>query len=278
MIHASRRSAVAVLALALIGLVGCSGDPDGGAAGPAAGTVSLGSATPSSTSASAAPTSTTAAPAASASPRTTAAAPTRRAAATTSPTRRSTSPVPAFHSSVRTVTAAELGKSWRAGCPVGPAALRAVTVTYRGFDGAAHRGVIVVHEDIVAATVRVFRSLYSQGFPIRSVRPVSEFGASDDASMAADNTSAFNCRRAVAAGPPSWSNHAYGKAIDINPVENPYLFAGKVLPPAGAAFRSRSQARPGLIRRGDAAQRAFAAAGFRWGARFSSPDYQHFDG
>jgi hypothetical protein len=109
------------------------------------------------------------------------------------------------------------------------------------------------------------------------MRPVSVFRASDDASMAADNTSAFNCRRAVAAGAPTWSRHAYGMAVDVNPVENPYLFGGRVLPPNGAAYRSRTAARPGLIRRGDAVHRTFTAAGFRWGGTFSSPDYQHFD-
>ncbi|MFN8076902.1 MAG: M15 family metallopeptidase [Kineosporiaceae bacterium] len=182
-----------------------------------------------------------------------------------------------FTSSVARVDAGDLGASWRKGCPVGPADLRAVTLAYRGFDGARHVGVLVVHEDVVGSVVAAFRRLYDLGFPIRSMRPVSAYGASDDASMAADNTSAFNCRRAVAAGPPSWSRHAYGKAIDVNPVENPYLFQGDVLPPAGAAYRSRAKARPGLFRRGDAAVRAFTDQGFRWGAAFSSPDYQHFD-
>lgn len=262
------------LVLVLLGPVGCSRGGEAPAAEPAARTLSAAPTSAASSAAASPPTTTAAA----SPPAGTAPSASPKATRTTTRAVTRTAPAQAFRSSARTVTAAQLGKSWRAGCPVGPADLRAVTVTYRGFDGAAHQGVIVVHEDIVGATVRVFRSLYGQGFPIRSIRPVSDFGASDDASMAADNTSAFNCRRAVAAGPPSWSNHAYGKAIDINPVENPYLFGGKVLPPAGAAFRSRVHARPGLIRRGDAAQRAFAAAGFRWGARFSSPDYQHFDG
>lgn len=184
---------------------------------------------------------------------------------------------PAFRSSVVRVDARALGSSWRSGCPVGPQDLRAVSVTYRGFDGRAHVGVLVVHRDIATRVVAVFSRMYAVGFPLRSVRPVTDFGSSDDASMAADNTSAFNCRRAVASGPPTWSRHAYGKAIDVNPVENPYLFAGRVLPPAGAAFTSRARPRPGLIRRGDAVHRAFTGVGFRWGGTFSNPDYQHFD-
>ena len=95
--------------------------------------------------------------------------------------------------------------------------------------------------------------------------------------MAADNTSAFNCRKAVAAGTPSWSEHAYGEAIDVNPVENPYVFGGKVLPPAGSAHLDRSTEKPGYAVAGGVLVKAFAAAGWKWGgARKSNPDYQHF--
>ena len=76
--------------------------------------------------------------------------------------------------------------------------------------------------------------------------PISRYGGSDDRSAAADNTSAFNCRAAVAAGPVRWSAHAYGTAIDVNDVENPYIVGARVIPPAGAAFRDRSRVRPGM--------------------------------
>ena len=184
---------------------------------------------------------------------------------------------PAFSWRVARVTAAQLGASWHRGCPVGPSSLRRVGVSYWDFAGHPRTGVLILNAGVVADTRAAFAALYRQRFPIRSIRPVSEFGASDDASMAADNTSAFNCRLAVASGPPSWSRHAYGRAIDVNPVENPYLFAGRVLPPAGARFVGRSRARPGLIRRGDAAYRAFIAAGYRWGGAFRAHDYQHFE-
>ena len=95
--------------------------------------------------------------------------------------------------------------------------------------------------------------------------------------MAADNTSGFNCRRAVASGTPGWSAHAYGDAIDVNPVENPYLVEGVVMPPAGASYRTRSPARAGMATAHGALVAAFAAAGWQWGGRWSrSPDYQHF--
>jgi hypothetical protein len=183
---------------------------------------------------------------------------------------------PPFTATVRTPTAADLGASWHAGCPVGPAQLREISLRYWGFDNAAHMGHIVVNADVVPAVEAAFKTLYLQRFPIRSMRPVSEFDGSDDASMAADNTSAFNCRNAVAAGPPRWSAHAYGKAIDVNTVENPYLEGGKVLPPEGAPFAVRSPYRPGMAVADGVLVKAFAAVGWRWGGRWADPDYQHF--
>ena len=183
----------------------------------------------------------------------------------------------AFRWVVRRVTAKQLGRSWRSGCPVGPRRLRAVSLRHWDLRGRVRDGVLVLHEDVVARTRPVFATMFARRFPLQRVRPVSAYGASDDRSMAANNTSAFNCRLAVAAGPPVWSRHAYGRAIDVNPVQNPYLFSGRVLPPAGHAYRDRSRARPGMIRKGDPVLRAFRRAGYRWGGTFSNPDYQHFD-
>jgi hypothetical protein len=107
--------------------------------------------------------------------------------------------------------------------------------------------------------------------------PEDAFGGSDPASMDADNTSGFNCRNAVAPGPPQWSVHAYGEAIDVNPVENPYLEGGVVQPDAGGAFLDRSNVRPGMAAPGGQLVDAFASVGWLWGGRWSdSPDYQHF--
>jgi len=185
--------------------------------------------------------------------------------------------VPAFTASTGTVTAADLPHSWRPGCPVGPAGLRRVRLVYWGFDGRPHTGTLVVAQAVVTDVVTVFRGLYRQRFPIRSMRPVDDFDASDPASMAADNTSAFNCRYAVAPGSPAWSAHAYGTAIDVNTVENPYLDRGSVLPPAGRAYLDRSAYRPGMAVPGGVLVAAFAAAGWSWGGRWSTaPDYQHF--
>ncbi|MEV4621584.1 M15 family metallopeptidase [Asanoa sp. NPDC049573] len=174
------------------------------------------------------------------------------------------------------VTAAELGASWKAGCPVGPQDLRQVKLTYWGFDDQAHTGVIVVHRTVAADVTKVFGTLFAKRFPIRAMEPVSAYGGSDDRSMAADNTSAFNCRNAVSSGKPSWSVHAYGKAIDINPVENPYLFGDEVLPPQGKPFVHRSPYRPGMAVKGGVLVKAFASVGWKWNVGGANPDYQHF--
>ena len=179
-----------------------------------------------------------------------------------------------FTASISPVRAADLGSSYRAGCPVEPARLRLVRVSFRGFDRRPHRGAIVVARRVASDVVRVFRRLYDVGFPIRRMRPVSAYGGSDERSMAADNTSGFNCRAAVASGPKRWSVHAYGEAIDVNPVENPYLLGTRILPIAGRRFLDRTEPRPGMALPGGVLVRAFASVGWRWGGAWG--DYQHF--
>lgn len=181
-----------------------------------------------------------------------------------------------FVSTSRRVTASELRFSWRAGCPVPVSSLRALTVRYRTFDRTTAVGTLIVNVDAVPAMRAVFAELYARRVPIRRITPIDGYRGSDDASMAADNTSAFNCRAAISTGPTSWSMHAYGRAVDVNPVENPYLEAGRVLPPAGAAYLDRRNARPGMAVGGGVLVDAFAQVGWRWGGRWSNPDYQHF--
>jgi len=185
--------------------------------------------------------------------------------------------LPPFQVTVLSANAAELGRSWHRGCPVGPAQLRRVFVSYVGFDGRAHRGELVVNRSVTREVTVVFRRLYAERFPIRRMVPVSHYGGSDDRAAAADDTSAFNCRYAVAPGPKRWSVHAYGQAIDVNDVENPYIEGDRVIPPAGAAYRDRTRVRPGMALPGGVLVRAFAAVGWLWGGRWTaSPDYQHF--
>ena len=181
-----------------------------------------------------------------------------------------------FNWSQRTVVAADLPHSWRPGCPVAPAALRELTLRFYGFDSHSHVGHIVVATSAVPRVVAVFRQLYAMRFPIRRMLVVDAYGGSDDRSVAADNTAGFNCRAAVAPGKPSWSRHAYGLAIDVNPVENPYLEGKLVIPPAGTAYRNRGAVRPGMAIAGRTVVAAFARQGWRWGGTWGFPDYQHF--
>ena len=184
---------------------------------------------------------------------------------------------PQFTATVSPVRWADVRYSWRPGCPVAPGQLRLVRLRVWGFDGHSRLGRLVVHARVTGGVVAVFRRLYQARFPIRRMAPVSAYGGSDDASMAADNTSGFNCRAAVGSASRRWSAHAYGLAIDVNPVENPYLLRGKVLPPAGRAFVDRTRRRPGMAGAGGVLVRAFAAAGWEWGGLWrGSPDYQHF--
>lgn len=184
---------------------------------------------------------------------------------------------PAFASSVAPVDAASLGATWHAGCPVAPSALRLLTLRYWGFDGQAHDGTMVVNSLVAVAVTQVFAMLYAERFPIRQMVPEAAFGGDDNAAAAADDTSGFNCRDAVAPGPPQWSVHAYGEAIDVNDVENPYVEGSTVIPPSGAAYEDRSVARPGMAVPGGVLVSAFAAVGWQWGGRWTgSPDYQHF--
>jgi hypothetical protein len=179
-----------------------------------------------------------------------------------------------FSSAIGPVTTAQLGATYRAGCPVGAASLRLLHLGYVGFDGAPHVGTMVVNAAVAQSVVDAFAQLFRARFPIRQMHPVADFGGSDDASMAADNTSGFNCR--YVAGTTSWSVHAYGEAIDVNTVENPYLVDGRVEPPAAASYLDRSNLRPGMAGTGTALNDAFAAIGWYWGGHFHSPDYQHF--
>jgi len=182
-----------------------------------------------------------------------------------------------YVATVQHVTARDLPYSWHRGCPVGPAQLRRIRLRYVGFDGRAHTGRLVVNERVVPQVIEAFRLLYAARFPIRRMRPIDVYRGSDDRSAAADNTSGFNCRKAVAAGPTSWSMHAYGEAIDVNDVENPYIEGGRVIPPAGKAYVNRARIRPGMAVAGRVLVDAFARVGWGWGGNFAgTPDYQHF--
>jgi hypothetical protein len=168
------------------------------------------------------------------------------------------------------------GNSWHKGCPVPIRKLRLIRLSYNGFDGERHMGKLVANKDAVDVLVGAFRTMYRKGFKIHRMKLVDAYGADDRRSMRADNTSAFNCR--YVSGTTTWSQHAYGRAIDINPVRNPYVSSdGSVRPRKGKKYADRSLTAKGMIHRRGATVRAFNRAGWGWGGNWStSKDYQHF--
>ena len=137
--------------------------------------------------------------------------------------------------------------AWRPGCPVGPASLRVVRATHWDFGGRVRTGRIVVHRDVANQVVSILRQLYAARYPIRWMVPIERFGGSDFRSIEADNTSAFNCR--YVDGTRRWSEHAYGRAIDINPIENPYVLGRPHVPPGERAVPAPDPAAAGDDRR-----------------------------
>ena len=175
--------------------------------------------------------------------------------------------------------AAMRGVVWKPGCPVGLNDLRRVESLVVGFDGTIYRGGLVVHKRVAPAVKRILTRLFEAGFPIEAMEPMETFGGDDDRSTKANNSSGFNCRR-VSGRPKTFSEHAYGRAIDINPVQNPYVRSdGSVLDPMARRYLDRSgvAGERGVLTTGDAAVKAFRAEGWYWGGLWQrGRDYQHF--
>ncbi len=190
-----------------------------------------------------------------------------------------TTAAPVFVATVSEITPSirdRMTSSWRQGCPVGLDGLRHIELSHWNYDGRVSTGELIVAEPVADDIVEVFAALFADGFPIERMELVDVYDSDDDLSMAANNTSAFNCRE-VAWRPGVWSNHAFGQAIDINPLVNPYVSSTRLLPPEGAAYADRSIEAPGLIRADDVVVQAFTSIGWGWGGAWqSAKDYQHF--
>ncbi|MDP9443884.1 MAG: M15 family metallopeptidase, partial [Actinomycetota bacterium] len=168
-----------------------------------------------------------------------------------------------------------MGASWSPACPVGLDALRYLTVSYRGFDGAPHTGELVVNAQVADDVVAVFRSLYVEGFPIEEMRLPTTADLEAAPTGDGNNTASYVCR--AARGQKTWSQHAYGLAVDINPFHNPLVKKDLVVPELASAYVDREQVRPGMHVRGGAAVRAFRSIGWKWGGDWRSlKDYMHF--
>jgi D-alanyl-D-alanine carboxypeptidase len=261
-----KRSLPLLLLVAAVAVAGCGGADPGPASTARA--VQPGTPTPDGTAVKAAST-----PGAQATPGTEAAPGAQAASAP------GTQAAPRFRGRIvagRDAVRSRVRYSWRRGCPVGPVELRLLQVDHWGLDGRVHRGELIVHRDHARRVLVVLGRLFQARYPIQRLRLVDAYRASDDRSMAANNTSGFNCRRV--SGSSRWSEHAFGRAIDVNPLRNPWVTrGGRVSPPAGRPYANRGRRAAGMIHGGDRVVRAFAAAGWRWGGDWSgSKDYQHF--
>jgi hypothetical protein len=165
--------------------------------------------------------------------------------------------------------------TYRSGCPVGPSGLRRVKMPYYDWAGVPRLGDIVLRVGSGDDMQRVFQRAFKARFPIRKMRLVDVYKGSDISSMAADNTSAFNCRK-VTGNPYRLSQHSYGNAIDINTVENPYVTPSRVYPSGSETYLNRRNVRKGMIVSSGPIAAGMRAEGWPWGARWSHPDYQHF--
>ncbi|EGX61068.1 hypothetical protein SZN_04426 [Streptomyces zinciresistens K42] len=165
---------------------------------------------------------------------------------------------------------------WRKGCPAFRDQLRRVEMNYVGFDGKVHRGVLVVNTDVTPSLIRVFTRLFEERFPIRRMEPMEAYDGDLNASLRDDNTSAFNCRRPNQINAPfKESPHANGRAIDINPYENPWKDLRTKSWSPSAEYAARTEGKGKILKDGLVWQ-AFTAEGWIW-QDIKVPDYMHFD-
>jgi hypothetical protein len=174
------------------------------------------------------------------------------------------------------------GGFWHPGCPVALSNLRLLTVTYRDFDGRDQTGQLIVNRNVAPALAGVFAQLHKLHFPIRHMRLADAYGPRRGRPRDGDVSGSFECRKAVpspcpgTSGTRSWSNHAYGRAVDLNPIENPYVGCGQTRDPKTGPYRDRSRHRPGMVTR--RVIKAFASIGWGWGGSWTgnTKDYMHF--
>jgi hypothetical protein len=192
-----------------------------------------------------------------------------------------------FHSSVEPLSKPQqarlkAGGYWHKGCPVALSDLRLLTVSFRGFDRRTHTGELVVNTKAAQPLSRAFRKLYHLHFRIRHMSFDEVYGPSANRPRDGDLSGSFECRQAVPSpctggrGTGSWSMHAYGLAVDLNPVENPYVGCGQTRDPSSRPYFDRSRHRKGMVT--PRVVEAFRSVGWGWGGSWAgnTKDYMHF--
>ncbi|HET7045186.1 MAG TPA: M15 family metallopeptidase [Gaiellaceae bacterium] len=194
---------------------------------------------------------------------------------------------PAFHASTQPLpprlrAQVQSSHNWHPGCPVPLSQLRLLTVSHWGFDRRPHTGQLVVNARATAPLTAVFRRLYELRFPIRHMRTGDVYGGARWRPADGDVTASFECRQAAAspctgkARTGTWSLHAYGLAVDLNPVENPYVGCGMTRDRTALSYLDRSRVRRGMVT--PAVIAAFRSVGWGWGGSWTgdTKDYMHF--
>ena len=168
-------------------------------------------------------------------------------------------------------------KSWKTPAPISLNDLACLTITYFGFDAKPHSGEIIVNKRVAAEVLDIFKELYRAKFPIAKMKLIDEYNADDERSMADNNTCAL-CVRPLTGKNRGFSRHSYGLAIDINPLQNPYVKGKVVSPAAGKDYLDRTKTRKGMIVKNNICYNAFIKRGWAWGGEWKSlKDYQHFE-
>jgi len=182
----------------------------------------------------------------------------------------------AFVASTEPVPEDVLARStWHEGCPVDPAELHYLKVSFWGFDGRAHTGELIVNSAVADDVIDAFHAVFNARYPIEEMRVVARAELDEPPTGDGNITSAFECREVT--GGAGWSQHAFGLAVDVNPFHNPYRRGGRVLPELASAYLDRDRVRPGMILEGDLVTEAFAGIGWSWGGDFRSlTDPMHF--
>jgi hypothetical protein len=165
--------------------------------------------------------------------------------------------------------------TWQPGCPVALDGLRYVTMSFWGFDDRPHTGEMILNAAVVEDVVGVFEERFEARFPIEEMRVIRADELEAPPTGDGNVTTSFVCRPAV--GSNSWSEHAFGYAVDINPFHNPYQRRDLVLPELASAYLDRDHDRPGMVQPGSVAVDAFDDLGWGWGGRWNTlVDYMHF--
>lgn len=181
-----------------------------------------------------------------------------------------------YESTIEPLQGEPLARStWNPSCPVEADELRYLTMTFWGFDERPHLGEMIVHADVADDIVDVFGRLYDSRYPIEEMRIVEPYELDLEPTGDGNNTTSFVCR--VVTGGSTFSQHAYGLALDLNPFHNPYIRRELVLPELASSYLDRSEVRPGMVYDGGPAVEAFTSIGWGWGGQWNSlKDYQHF--